>query len=240
MKVQGLTLALRPRSPQEAADLGVRMAQASTAWRLMLPLWAALVLALLAYPGSATWVPTLVLFACKPWIDRVLLFAYSRAAFGLPSGWAELWAARREVLFGQWLATFTLRRLSPWRAFTQPIHQLEGQRGAARRARRRLLSSGLRDTAAMMQLAFAVAESMLVAGMLALVLMLQPGLSGFNIATWLRDDPNAWRALTLLYGLAVAAVEPFYVAAGFAMYLNRRVELEAWDVEQELRRVFQG
>jgi len=26
------------------------------------------------------------------------------------------------------------------------------------------------------------------------------------------------------------------VAAGFAMYLNRRVELEAWDIEQELRR----
>ncbi len=33
-------------------------------------------------------------------------------------------------------------------------------------------------------------------------------------------------------------VEPFYVAAGFAMYLNRRVELEAWDVEQELRHAF--
>jgi hypothetical protein len=33
-------------------------------------------------------------------------------------------------------------------------------------------------------------------------------------------------------------LEPFYVAAGFAMYLNRRVELEAWDIEQEFRRGF--
>ena len=33
-------------------------------------------------------------------------------------------------------------------------------------------------------------------------------------------------------------MEPFYVAAGFAMYLNRRVELEAWDIEQEFRRAF--
>jgi hypothetical protein len=28
------------------------------------------------------------------------------------------------------------------------------------------------------------------------------------------------------------------VAAGFTLYLNRRAELEAWDIEQELRRVF--
>jgi hypothetical protein len=40
------------------------------------------------------------------------------------------------------------------------------------------------------------------------------------------------------YALAVFAIEPFYVAAGFAMYLNRRAELEAWDIEQELKRAF--
>jgi hypothetical protein len=28
------------------------------------------------------------------------------------------------------------------------------------------------------------------------------------------------------------------VAAGFGLYLNRRVELEAWDIEQEFRRAF--
>ena len=36
----------------------------------------------------------------------------------------------------------------------------------------------------------------------------------------------------------IGFLEPFYVAAGFAMYLNRRAELEGWDVEQELRRAF--
>ena len=38
--------------------------------------------------------------------------------------------------------------------------------------------------------------------------------------------------------IAVLLIEPFYVAAGFAMYLNRRAELEAWDIEQEFRRAF--
>jgi hypothetical protein len=36
----------------------------------------------------------------------------------------------------------------------------------------------------------------------------------------------------------VLFVEPFYVAAGFGMYLSRRAELEAWDIEQEFRRAF--
>ena len=40
------------------------------------------------------------------------------------------------------------------------------------------------------------------------------------------------------YSLAVLFIEPFYVAAGFAMYLNRRAELEAWDIEQEFRHAF--
>jgi hypothetical protein len=45
-------------------------------------------------------------------------------------------------------------------------------------------------------------------------------------------------ALAVAYALTVVVLEPFYVASGFGMYLNRRVELEAWDIEQEFRRAF--
>ena len=44
--------------------------------------------------------------------------------------------------------------------------------------------------------------------------------------------------MPVAYAIAVLFLEPFYVAAGFAMYLNRRAELEAWDIEQEFRRAF--
>ena len=44
--------------------------------------------------------------------------------------------------------------------------------------------------------------------------------------------------MTGAYALVVLFLEPFYVAAGFAMYLNRRVALEAWDIEQEFRGAF--
>ena len=45
-------------------------------------------------------------------------------------------------------------------------------------------------------------------------------------------------AVAVAYAIAVVFLEPFYVAAGFAMYLNRRAEIEAWDIEQEFRRAF--
>ena len=51
---------------------------------------------------------------------------------------------------------------------------------------------------------------------------------------------SALAALTIpiAYALVVLFLEPFYVAAGFALYLNRRAELEAWDIEQEFRHAF--
>ena len=50
---------------------------------------------------------------------------------------------------------------------------------------------------------------------------------------------RGWRGVGLAcFAIAVAIVEPFFVGAGFAMYLNRRVELEAWDIEQEFRLAF--
>ena len=50
--------------------------------------------------------------------------------------------------------------------------------------------------------------------------------------------PRLRKPPRLKAGDVVGLVEPFFVAAGFAMYLNRRVELEAWDIEQEFRRAF--
>src|SRR5206468_3106666 len=41
------------------------------------------------------------------------------------------------------------------------------------------------------------------------------------------------------YAAAVLLLEPFYVAAGFALYLNRRTLLEGWDIEVSLRRLAQ-
>ena len=132
-----------------------------------------------------------------------------------------------------------LRRLSASRAFTQPVLQLEGLRGAALRARLHQVADRHRGAARMMTQCFASAEFALLGGLFALLWWLMPT----NSVSALLDmgqllGPTEAALSTLFYALAVLFTEPFYVAAGFGMYLNRRVELEAWDIEQEFRRAF--
>jgi hypothetical protein len=133
----------------------------------------------------------------------------------------------------------SVARLSPWRACALPVAQLEGQHGAARRRRLQVLLRGQHGAATLTISVFGWIETFLMLGLASLLAWLHPG--ELNVE-WLRFLRNGELASTLLLYLAHAAavlfVEPFYVAAGFAMYLNRRVELEAWDVEQDLRDAF--
>ena len=88
--------------------------------------------------------------------------------------------------------------------------------------------------------AFSTIELTLTFALLSLALWFVPGDVEIDWIRLLSEDNMAVAfASAAAYGLVVAFLEPFYVAAGFALYLNRRVELEAWDVEQELRRAFE-
>jgi hypothetical protein len=91
----------------------------------------------------------------------------------------------------------------------------------------------------LLSLAFGVIELSLVMSLLLLVHALTPGEPRW-LSGWLAGDSDAAHRVLLLstgaYVLVVGFLQPFYVSAGFALYLNRRVELEAWDIEQELRR----
>jgi hypothetical protein len=241
MKVDALTLELRPRSMTEAADLGVRMVQANarSLWQCFVPVYAVVVALALSMMEVAQWLPSLLIFWLKPWLDRTLLFVLSRAAFGQATGVADLWRARSTVWCSRLAVTLTVRRFSAWRSYTQPIDQLEGQRGSALRARCATVLNGQRGRAAGMQFVFANLELVLNIGALALVAWFSlPGHQSAAVP-WLTGGSNSamWMA-TLVYAAVVLLVEPFYVGAGFTMYLNRRVQLEAWDVEQEFRRAF--
>ncbi len=244
MQVDAIAVELRPRPMGEAADLGVRLVQvhAASVWRTCGPVFLVVVLLALATVEIAHWLPGLLIFWLKPWLDRSVLFVLSRAVFGQSTRFADLWAAQRQVWWSQLPSTLLSRRLSPWRAYTQPIYQLEGQTtGAARRQRRRQLINGQRGAASGMHFAFAHTEVALAVGLAALAVWFAPQGSSGHVLTWLGSGDSSLAATLVtasLYAVVVTALEPFYVAAGFAMYLNRRVQLEAWDIEQEFRRAF--
>jgi hypothetical protein len=242
MQVDAIALELRPRPMWEAADLGVRLVQANarSVWLTCGPVFAVVLVLALSTVEIAPWLPSFILYWLKPWLDRSVLFVLSRAAFGQSTRFIDLWQSQRTVWWRQLPSTLLWRRLSPWRAFTQPIYQLEGQRGAARRQRRTQLLRGQRGAAGGMHFAFANVEGALTFGLLAMALWFAPDDLRGDAFNWLTSDDNiaATLCLATVYGMAVMLLEPFYVAAGFAMYLNRRVQLEAWDIEQEFRRAF--
>jgi len=247
MRVEGLALALRPRSQSEACDLGAALVRGNAAsiWRCFTPVLLAVAALAACTVDSMGWAPMLIVFWLKPWLDRSLLFVLSRAVFGEATRWTDLWRARRQVFGGELLRTLLWRRFSPWRAYTQPIDQLEGQRGRARRQRAKLLMNDNHGAATALQTAFSHAEAVLSYSLMAMLWWYAPSNASGDVWDWFLH-PGAHAAgqlglslaLFLAYVLVVLFLEPFYVAAGFAMYLNRRVALEAWDVEQEFRRAF--
>jgi len=242
MKVDAIRLDLRPRAMFEAADLGVRMVSAHwrSVWASCAPVYAfVLLLAGACLAFGAGW-SALALIWLKPWFDRSILFVLSRAAFGEETRFVDLWRARRAVFWRGLVGALTMRRLSPWRSYVQPVLQLEGLRGKARRHRVALILGSHRSAALAMQSAFAMIESALTLGAATLVGWFVPTDDRMQSLFTLAKSDSIWMTATILlsFAAAVLVLEPFFVGAGFAMYLNRRVELEAWDIEQEFRLAF--
>jgi hypothetical protein len=239
VRVEALAIRLRPRGNFEAADLGVRLCQSAAhdVYSCHLMVLVPVTALALACHRIAGWLPFVVLMLAKPWLDRTILFALSRATFGQRTRPADVWREQRPLWWSQFLWTWTLRRLSPWRSFTQPVYQLEGLHGAELRGRVRRIRNGRTGAGAGITVAFGLAEvSLLVAG-IALIVWFTPQGYDANLAMMMG---RPWFDLTLTTGYAaiIGFLEPCYVAAGFALYLNRRAELEAWDIEQEFRRAF--
>jgi hypothetical protein len=243
MRVESFAIRLRPRAHLEAADLGVRLCQnvAPQIYRSYALVALPVIALCFATVEIATWLPSFAIWYAKPWLDRTILFVLARAAFGQSTTVADVWREQRQVWWSQLIRTWTLRRLSPWRSYTQPVYQLEGLSGAERSSRVKQIRAMQARSAFLMTSAFSLAETMLMFAMVSLVIWFAPQGHTPNLLELLSDRAESIGmalALAGAYALVVLFLEPFYVAAGFAMYINRRVELEAWDIEQELRRAF--
>jgi hypothetical protein len=85
-------------------------------------------------------------------------------------------------------------------------------------------------------------ELVLAFGLLGFLVLMLP--SPDAEATWAEWAFSAWPPPLWLVWLVVGAellavlfVEPFYVGGGFALYLARRTQVEAWDIEMGFRRL---
>ena len=246
MRIESLTVALRPRTAWEAVELGTALVRrhAGAIWApyllLTLPLFVAVNAA--AWALDRLWLAALLMWWLKPLFDRVPLYVLSRAVFGdVPSTRQTL---RAQLRWGArwWLPYLTWRRFSPARSLYLPVDLLEGGRGAEARQRRSALGAPVYGVAALLTLVCANFEFALNLGIAA-------GAAIFIPSEYLADTAQgAWQALlaeaswvqlatNVLAWVSVCVIEPFYVGAGFGLYLNRRTEIEAWDIEIVFRRL---
>jgi hypothetical protein len=242
VQIDALALKLRPRTPYEAADLGTRLCQSAArdVYKCYLVVAIPLFILCMASVEIAYWLPALAVYWFKPWLDRTILFVLSRAAFGQRTSLSDLWNAQRQVWWSQLFLTLTWRLLSPWRSFTQPIYQLEGLRFGQRR--KRILQIRRRRSAqpAFMTFVYKLCEISLTLAVASLLYWFAPRGQEPDLYEFFSSQ-GEWLHALLFAGaqaIVVLFLEPFYVASGFAMYLTRRAELEAWDIEQEFRRAF--
>ena len=246
MQPADLAVTLRRRTPWEAADLGFAMLQrwwkpVFTAHALVLVPVTALSIAI-GWAYESMWLALLLVWWLEPVYDRAVLHVLSRAVFGAVPAPREVLRSAREWLHTGLVAALTLDRIDFSRSFNLPVRQLEGQRGGEARERRRVLGRRARGHAVWLTLVWLHFETALLLSLGSVHELLLPAqLERARGA----DEPflggltEFLQLFSLSDVLAFAAVllflEPFYVAAGFALYLNRRTLLEGWDIEVALR-----
>ncbi|MDZ4814110.1 MAG: DUF4129 domain-containing protein [Pseudomonadota bacterium] len=246
MRLEGITIALRPRSPWEAADLGVALvrqhaARIYSAW-VLVTLPACVLLSLLGALIDQVWLGGLLLWWLKPVFDRIPLFVLSRAVFGATPTLRETLRAQGNWGWRAW-RWLHWRRLHPGRALLLPVDLLEGLSGSVRRERCRVLARATGSPSLLIWVIGWHVDMMLYFSLILLGLMFVPieFLPDSAKAVWetMFQSPPLWvQGLNnLLYWLAMSIMEPFYVGAGFGLYLNRRTLLEAWDIELAFRRL---
>jgi hypothetical protein len=247
MELERISVALRPRTPREAIDLGAVMLRAYarpvwTAWfAFSLPIAAACAAAglLLGLP----WLGMLLIWWLLPLFDRVPLYVLSRAVFDQAPGWRETLRGQRQWRWGGTMASLTWRRLDSHRALRLPLELLEGLPPAQRAARWRVLRRPIGGSATglaygCLQLALVLfASAFLFTALFIPSELLPDSLRSFAGDTARHAPTTMLMVATGVAYLAFSVIEPLYVAAGFALYLTRRTQLEAWDVDLAFRRL---
>jgi hypothetical protein len=263
LKMDNIAARLRPRSKWEAVDLGFALVRQW--WQPILIAWLLVSLPIVLIIAGAAFVPPLLagaelhgefadvelfsassiaillLWWLKPLFERAPLYVLGEAMFGQVPSTRQIIKALPKLYWNNGIfASLTWRRLNLGRAFDFPIRQLEGSKGKFAAQRRRALNPyGWSPTATSAWVLVHV-EVVLVMAVGSLVNMFWIGDGPFSYGFDLGGPENKLQqdiAYYSVYFLVLTFVELFYVAIGFALYLNARNSLEGWDIELAFRKL---
>lgn len=253
MKLESLTVNVRPMGVYHAMDLGLAMARTwyGQLWYLSFTLvgWLLAFCALVS-AWFCVQMDNLVLLPffmfCAVWLCRTYAEMYLVALLGQKvfDDHANIYSV--QSMFGATIKKNYLPML--WRYFSQrrnlmmAVRILEGQTGEHAKHRLSALTRGINGSVFALTLIFGWLEFILfVAGLDFFdTLMSLPYGDEISLLTPLfAGEAPLWLILLIIawYVVVVLLVLPFFVGANFAVYLCRRSQLEAWDVELSFRKM---
>ena len=241
MNLNQIPVAIRHRNSWEAVDLGFLMVRCW--WKPLYTAWFTFTLpcflVFFALFQSYGWVPPLLMWWLKPFWERIPLHILSHALFGKMPPFKQVVKNFPKFAFRESLSWLSIRRLNPTRSYDLPTTQLEGLTGAARRRRLRVLHMGNDSSVAFWLTCVCVhIEIFLYVAAFSLAFMFMPQLLELDWLALIQSQDNSLIFVnSILSYLCMSCVAPFYVAAGFSLYLNRRTHLEAWDIELVFRQL---
>jgi hypothetical protein len=238
MELSNISTVVRPRSKWQAVDLGFKMTSKwygplISGWLMVaLPAFALLHLVFIDY----SWLAMLIFWWLKPLFERIQLGYLSFAQFGEDSTLKQQFKRWLSVVRRQWLATLLWRRFSLQRSYTVPVVQLENLNGARRRKRLQLFDGDNQQAAFWLTIVLMHIEFFITLAVYALVIFLIPAEADIEL-DFFEMIESVTIANNILVFLSMALVAPYFVAAGFALYLNQRTQIEGWDIEITFRRM---
>lgn len=249
MQLENIAANVRMRSNWEAIDLGFTMVRA---WWLIIYTPLALLLTsliaifLLVIPYEYYWATLTLLWWLKPLYHRLTLHIISRRLFGESIDVIDALQHLPTLIFKTGLfSELTWRRFSFSRGFRLPIWQLENLRGAARKKRQQVLLGNMHSDAIWLTIAVFCFQIILTLSFFMLIWLFIPAYYSddlFNqLLTNQLDGIGYSVEIIAVTGFVIVMVflEPFYIGASFALYINRRTQLEAWDIELDFRKMSQ-
>ena len=245
MQLEQVSVVIRPRNQWESIDLGSSMIRLW--WQPFYRIWFAFIppvfiatFLLLFLNKDLFWLVALINWWLKPLFDRIILYFLSHAVFGEQPSIRQTLTNLPKLLFKTQLGfALTLGRFDWARSFELAVWQLEKLHGKLAGERIKLLqrNTRTRHTAVWLTIVCVHFEWLLNLSLFILVYLMIPVSYEVNLLEVI-FSAKWWLDIFIVFNFLVfSIIEPMYVAAGFALYLNRRTHLEGWDIELAFRRI---
>lgn len=238
MDLSRITIKPRIRNAHESIDLGLIMARKW--WKPLFLSW--LIPSFIVYFALSVifienhWAAILITWWLKPLWDRAPLYIASQKIFNEDVQFKEILKKLPKLYSNDIFAWLLWRRFSFTRSFDMPVTVLESQKHSARRKRLDTLHQNSSNAASWLTIVCIHLEMIVTIGVLGFFMFLIPDEIDIGFMSLMLDEEVIVTVVTnTLTFLSMALIAPFYTMAGFALYINRRIKLEAWDIEIRFR-----